>query len=219
MRIGIFGATGPAGRGLASRFAEAGHDVFVGSRDAAKAERIVGELRNRWGDRVGALKGVGNHEAAEAGELAMIAVPAGAAATTAADLAGALAGKIVVSMANGLVRRGSEFAAVMPPEGSVTAAVARAVPGSRVVGAFHHVPADALGDLDRAVDCDVLVCSDDREAAATVVALAEEIAGLRAFDVGGLVNAVGIEAFSATILSFNVRHRRLASVRLTGVER
>ena len=37
MRIGILGATGPAGRGLAARLASVGHEVLFGSRAVDKA--------------------------------------------------------------------------------------------------------------------------------------------------------------------------------------
>jgi hypothetical protein len=44
---------------------------------------------------------------------------------------------------------------VLPPEGSITAAV-RPAPGA-VVAAFQHVPAASLRDLDGTLECDVLV--------------------------------------------------------------
>ncbi|HIM46925.1 MAG TPA: NADPH-dependent F420 reductase, partial [Alphaproteobacteria bacterium] len=44
MKITVIGGTGPQGSGLAQRFALAGVDVIVGSRDAARAETIAAEL-------------------------------------------------------------------------------------------------------------------------------------------------------------------------------
>ena len=44
MKIGILGGTGPQGRGLGTRFAASGHDVFIGSRSAERAELIAVEI-------------------------------------------------------------------------------------------------------------------------------------------------------------------------------
>lgn len=219
MRIGVLGGTGPAGKALAVRLADLGHDVVIGSRDGARAQGIVDELRARWGDRVASLRGATNDVSAREGELVVLAVPWKAAKPMAEDLRDALAGKIVISMANALERRNSDFAAVVPPDGSVAAGVAATLTDSRVVAALHHVPARELGNLDGSVDGDVLVCSDDRGAAAEVAELVETIPALQAFDVGGLDNAVGIEAFTAVLLSLNVRYKTRSAIRLTGVHR
>lgn len=217
MEIGILGATGPAGRALAARLASLGHRVTIGSRERGRAEEAVAGLRDRWGDRLDGLAPGTNEEAASSGELVVLAVPWQAAAGLAGDLAPRLSGKVVVSMANALERRGDGFEAVVPPDGSVAAAVRKAAPDARVVAAFHHVPARELGALDHGVDADVLVCSDDRDAAAVVADLARQIPGVRPVDTGDLGNAIGIEAFTAVLLSVNVRHRVRAGVRLTGL--
>ena len=44
MRIGILGATGPAGRGLAARLASVGHEVLFGSREVERAKHVVAWL-------------------------------------------------------------------------------------------------------------------------------------------------------------------------------
>lgn len=219
MIIGVLGATGPAGRSLTARLADQGHDVLVGSRRQERADDIVERLADQWGDRVAGVKGVENVQAAAEGEIVVIAVPWEAAPKVAAGLAGELSGKIVVSMANALRKADDGFEAVVPDEGSVAHAVARAAPGARVVAALHHVAARELGGLDHAVDGDVLVCSDDRDAAASVCELVRGIPRLEAFDVGGLHNAVGIEAFTAVMLSVNARYRVRTGLRLTGMDR
>ncbi|MBI2169163.1 MAG: NADPH-dependent F420 reductase [Actinobacteria bacterium] len=219
MKIGILGATGPEGRGLAARLADFGDEVFVGSRDPQRAADIVSEIHAKWGSRVESIVGVGNEDAAREAELVVLAVPPEAAGKVAGDLAPTLAGKIVVSMANALERQGDDFVAIIPPEGSIARAVAQAAPESRVATAFQHVPAKPLGDLERAIEGDVLVCSDDREAAAAVCDLVRRIPNLEAFDVGGLGNAVGIEAFTAVMLSANTRFRVRSSIRLVGLPR
>jgi NADPH-dependent F420 reductase len=219
MRIGVLGATGPAGGGLAVRLASVGHDVILGSRDPARAEAAVAERRARWGERVSKLRAGGNAEAAAA-DLVILAVPWDAAAPTARDHAAAFAGKVVISMANGLERRGREFRAILPEGGSVAEAVQAAAPDARVVVAFQHVPAAAFDDLDDDLESDVVVAGDDDEARATTVELVESMPVLRGFDVGSLAQAAAIEAFAAVLLSINVRHKGKvkAHLRFGGVE-
>ena len=215
MTIGVLGGTGPAGRGIAARLASVGHDVVIGSRDPQRAEALAGELRERWGDRVASLTAGGNSEAAAA-ELVVIATVWDAAVPTAATYADELAGKVVISMANGLVKEGREFRPVLPPEGSLAAAVKAAAPGAYVVAAFHLVPAAALEDLDHPLGSDVLVAGDD-EGRVAVLDLVDGIPDLRALDAGSLVNAIGIEAFSAALLTVNLRHKGEATLHLAGI--
>ena len=218
MKIGVIGATGPAGKGLAARLASVGHEVVAGSRDPARGEATVAELRERWGSRVDGLKGGSNADAAAAGELVVLAVPWDGAVDTARAHAEALAGKVVIAMANGLTKQGREFHPVIPDEGSVSVTVQVAVPDARVVAAFQHVPASAFGDLDHPMESDVIACGDDDDARRAVLELIAAIPNLRAFDGGSLVNALGIEAFAAVLLSINLRHRGKGTLRLLGVE-
>ncbi len=217
MQIGIFGATGPAGRGLAARLASVGHAVIVGSRDPEKAKRIVGELTDRWRDRVATLEPAGNEEAANA-ELVVIGVQSGAAVDTAARYANALAGKVVISMANALDKVDNEFRALLPDEGSVALAIQAAAPEARVVTAFHHVPAAAFIDLDSPMEDDVIIAADDDEARDTLFDLIGSMPNLRAFDGGSLANSVGLETFAAVLLTVNIRHKGRGGVRLHGIE-
>jgi NADPH-dependent F420 reductase len=217
VRIGVLGATGPAGKGLTARLASVGHDVIAGSRDPRRAEKSVADLRERWGSRVDGLEPGTNAEAA-AGDLVVLAVPWDGAVDTAAAHGDALNGKVVVSMANGLTKEDREFRAVLPDEGSFSLAVQTVVPEARVVAAFQHVPAAAFGYLDRPMESDVIACADDDDARRTVLHLIAAIPNLRAFDGGSLANALGIEAFAAVLLSINLRHRGRATLRLLGVE-
>jgi 8-hydroxy-5-deazaflavin:NADPH oxidoreductase len=217
MKIGVLGATGPAGGGLAARLASVGYDVIAGSRDIARAEAAVVKARERWGDRVERLEPGDNADAASA-ELVFVATQWEAAVPTAAQHADALSGKVVVAMANGLVKHGREFHPVLPDDGSLALALQAAAPDARVAAAFHLVPAAALGDLDHAIDSDVIVCADDDDARTTVLDLVTQIPDLRGFDGGSLANAVGIEAFAAVLLTINLRHKGKARLRLVGVE-
>jgi NADPH-dependent F420 reductase len=218
MQIGVLGATGPAGRGLAARLASIGHAVVAGSRDEARSAKTVASLRERWGDQVANLRAGTNADAAGAPDMVVIATTWEAAVPTATAHADALTGKVVVSMANGLERIGDEFRAVLPAEGSLAEAVQAVAPGARVVAAFQHVPASAFLALGRPLHGDVIVCGDDREASAAVRQLIAQMPELRGFDGGSLANAVGIEAFAALLLSVNLRHHGTGALRLTGFD-
>jgi NADPH-dependent F420 reductase len=218
VKIGVIGATGPAGKGLAARLAHVGHEVIAGSRDPARADATVKELRERWGDGVAGLTGAANAFAAAEGELVVLAVPWDGAVDTARTHADAIGDKVLVAMANGLVKEGREFRAVLPEEGSVSVAVQKAAPAARVVAAFQHVPASAFGALDQPMESDVIACGDDDDARVTVLDLIAGIPNLQAFDGGSLANALGIEAFAAVILSVNLRHRGKGTLRLLGVD-
>jgi len=216
MRIGILGATGPAGRGLAARLASVGHEVLFGSRDVEKAKLAVEELRSEWGDRVAGLAPSDNADACDA-PVVILAVHADSAIPTVKQHAGRLAGRVVVSMANHLVRNGNEFNAVLPPHGSIAAEIQALLWDSQVCTAFHLVPAAEFGELNHEMESDVVVLGDDDTARTTLMEITRSIPNLRALDGGSLQNAVGMETFAAVLLTINVRHKGRASLRLTGV--
>jgi NADPH-dependent F420 reductase len=216
MRIGILGATGPAGRGLAARLASVGHEVLFGSRSVEKAQAGVDGLRGDWGERVQSLYPCDNASACDA-PVVILAVHAEAAIPTVQEHAERLPGKIVVSMANNLTKHGSEFNAVLPPHGSVAAEIQALLWRSRVVTAFHLVPAAEFAALDREMESDVVVLGDEDEAKATLMEITKSIPNLRPLDGGSLRNAVGMETFAAVLLTVNIRHKMRASLRLTSV--
>jgi len=215
MHIGVLGGTGPAGRGIATRLASVGHQVTLGSRHRERAGEVVDELRNLWGDRVASLEPGTNHHAADA-ELVVLATVWDAAVATAEAHAAQFDGKVVISMANGLRKEGRQFVPVMSPAGSIAAEVKAVAPGAQVVAAFHLVPAAALGDISHPLVGDVLVVGDD-EGRPTVLDLIDGIPDLRALDAGPLANAVGIETFSAALLTVNLRHKGEGSLRIEGI--
>lgn len=217
MKIGVLGATGPAGRGLAARLADVGHDVLAGSRELTKATGVVDELRDEWGSRIDRLVGANNQAACDA-EVVVLAVQADAALATAKYFADDLDGKIVVSMANNLVRNGTEFNAVLPPHGSIAKEMQALLWRSRVVTAFHLVPAAEFVNLDQKMDGDVVACGDDDDARGMLMDIIGDIPDLRPFDGGSLENAVGMETFAAVLLTINIRHHGKAGLRLSGIE-
>lgn len=217
VHIGILGGTGPAGRALGARLASVGHDVIIGSRSADRATDVVGRLHDRWPDR-GLAVTAGENPTAATADVVVVATPWDAASSTAASVADHLDDKVVICMANALTRIGEEFQPLVPPRGSVAASVQAAVPSCRVAAAFHHVPAKELGDLDHAIDTDVLVCSDHPDAKACTSQLAASIPDIRPLDAGGLSQATPIESFTAVLLQLNVHYRTRVAVRFTGID-
>lgn len=217
MRIGILGGTGPAGSALAARLASIGYDVVIGSRSKYRAMETCDGLIAKWPDLAARLE-AGDNPAASSCDLVVIATPWDSAATTAQESEEALSGKVVISMANALVRVGHEFQPLVPPRGSVAAHVQAAVPNSRVVAAFHHLPAKELGALGSPIDSDVLICGDDSEAIKAVSEIVERIPGCRPLHAGELSNAMAIEAFTAVLLQLNVRYKTRVAPKLTGIK-
>jgi 8-hydroxy-5-deazaflavin:NADPH oxidoreductase len=211
--IGILGGTGAEGRGLARRFALAGHTVLIGSRSADRAHAAATGLGA--GHRV---RGMGNAAAAREAGIVIVAVPWEGHGALVASVAGELAGKIVVDCVNpvGFDKQGAF--ALPVAEGSAAQQAAALLPDSRVVGAFHHVSSVLLLDPEvPEVPMDVLVLGDDREAADVVQALAARIPGMRGVYAGGLRNCGQVEAFTANLVAINRRYKAHAGVRITDV--
>ena len=172
----------------------------------------------KWPD-LAPLLSFGDNAAAAACDVVVIATPWDSAATTAQENEEALVGKVVVSMANALVRVGHEFQPLVPPRGSVAAHVQAAVPKSRVVAAFHHLPATELGHIGEPIESDVLICGDDKAAVSAISDIVSKIPGCRPLDSGELSNATAIEAFTAVLLQLNVRYKTRVAPKLTGIKR
>lgn len=214
----MIGATGPAGKAVAVQFAGIGEQVVVGSRSVERATAAVEELKLLWPRRDLDLVAGDNAAACEA-DLVVLATPWEGVPATLAELAAALRGRLVVSMVNALAKWGRYMVPLVPPTGSVTAAVALALPESRVAGAFHNLPAGAWADLEHPLDADVLVGAERRSDAREVVAVVDRLPGLRGIDAGNLANAVAVEAITATLVGINLRYKAHASLRLTGLDR
>lgn len=206
--IAVLGGTGPQGKGLALRWAVAGQQVVIGSRDAQRASAIAQELGH-------GIIGADNLSAAERADVVLVAVPYDGHAALLAEVAPALAGKIVIDCVNPL---GFDKQGAFPlpvAEGSAAQQAAAILPESRVVAAFHHISAVLLQDLDHELDIDILVLADDREAADQVIALADLIPGMRGVFAGRLRNACQVEALTANLISINRRYKVHAGVRIT----
>ncbi len=211
--IAILGGTGDQGNGLARRFALAGHRVLIGSRSAERAQAAAEALAD-----AGRVEGGANADVAAAADLVIVAVPWDGHKDLLTGLREVLAGKIVVDCVNPLGFDKQGAFALPVEEGSAVQQAAAVLPDSRVVGAFHHVSAKLLLDpAVEAIDLDVLVLGDDREATELVQALAARIPGVRGVYGGRLRNAHQVEAFTANLVAINRRYKAHAGIRVTDV--
>ena len=211
--IAIIGGTGDLGSGLAGRWAAAGYPIVLGSRARDKAIAAAKEMTTVSG---AAITGDDNLSAAQAADIVVIAVPYSNHDAILNELKPALAGKIVVDAVVPL--KPPKVSTVQLPEAGSAAAEAQRILGDtvRLVTAFHNVGAAKLRG-GGPIDCDVLVCGDDKDARDAVIALADA-AGTRGVDGGALANSVAAEALTSILIGINRRYKvSNAGIRITGL--
>jgi NADPH-dependent F420 reductase len=214
MKIGIVGGTGREGRGLAVRWAKAGHDVFIGSRQAEKGKAKAAEFSEEFGVEV---DGSDNVAACGHGDIIVVTVPYSAHRATFESISHSVGDKIVVDITVPL--KPPKVRSVNLPDGQAAALEARSYlpEGARLVAALHHISSEHLSDPDHDFDCDVLVCGDDKEARAVVIDVVSDL-GLRGIDAGVLKNAVALESMTPVLLHINRRYKSVGSgIRITGI--
>ena len=215
MNVGFIGGTGPEGKGLAYRFALAGHDVVIGSRGLDRAEAAAREVAERAPSAT--VRGAENIDAARQADLVVLTVPFAAQAATLPALREAVEGKIVVSTAVPLSFDGGRPAMLAVPEGSAAEQAAALLPGARVVAALHSLGAAKLWEGEPLLEQDVVVCADNAEARREVMTLAEEIQGVRAVDGGPLASARYVEGITVLLVTINRRYKSTTGVRIVGI--
>ena len=204
MKIAIIGGTGPQGQGLALRFARAGIEVVVGSRDPLRAATTVAEVNAKLPKGSSNIVGLSNIDAIrEADEMVIFAVPWSAHNDTLHNIKAELSGKILIDIVVPLSENDPKKVD-MPPEGSATEA-AQAILGSDVpvIGALHNVSATTLNNLDWDINCDVLVCGNSLEARKKVIELIKKI-DVKAYNVGDAQSARCVEALTPILIRLNI---------------
>lgn len=215
MLLGLIGGTGPEGRGLALRFALAGNQVLIGSRDADRAAQAAQSVSESAPQ--GSVRGGVNRDVAREAELAMVAVPYAGHRDTLMSLKQELDGKVVVDLVAPLTFNKRRAEAVRVDEGSAALQAQAILKGSAVVAAFQTISAQDLLVADRTIESDVVVCADDEEAKSRVMTLAEAIKGVRAVDGGGLENARYVEDFTALLLNINRIYKAHSTLKIVGI--
>jgi 8-hydroxy-5-deazaflavin:NADPH oxidoreductase len=224
IRIAIIGGTGDQGKGLALRWARAGFEVVIGSRDRDRAKAGSDEMRAiltaAGVDRV-SLDGAANAEAAETASIVALTVPFSAHIPTLKEVcpkiqSGSLLIDVTVPLEPAVGGKPTRTLGVWA--GSAAEQSRELAPaGVQVVSAFQNVAADALADLAHEVECDIIVCGDDKEAKLRARPLVESISGCRYVDGGPLANSRTVEALTALLIGFNIRYKTHSGIRITGI--
>ena len=218
IRIAIIGGTGALGTGLALRWSAAGYPIIIGSRKLEKAESAVDGLQADLEKRdqgAAAITPMENYDAAAAGELVVLTVPFAHHRSTLEGIRPALEGKILVDVTVPL--QPPKVATVqLPPEGCAAVAAQRILGDKvRVVSALQNVAAIHL-QSGHTLDCDVLVCGDDKDAREEVVRLIRDM-DMRAYHAGPLANSVAAESLTSVLITINRRYKCHAGIRITGI--
>ncbi len=212
--LAILGGSGDLGGGLAFRWARAGYPIIIGSRSAEKAEQAAAELAAKG--LAGKVRGLDNEAAARAGDIVVLTVPFANQAPTLEAIKAAVQGKILVDVTVPLVP--PKVGTVQLPAGGSAGQIAQTTLGEgvRVVSAFQNVAAAHLEDPEHDPDCDVLVCGNDADACAAVLALVAA-AGMKGWHAGPIANSVVAEALTSVLITLNRRYKIPgAGFRITG---
>jgi NADPH-dependent F420 reductase len=218
--IAILGGTGDQGLGLALRFAKAQRRVAIGSRKVDRALVAAEEVRKAVPDAD--VSGYENSEAAAQAAVVILSVPFEHMAGTVKAIKPVLiADQILVSMAVPLATAVGDGAArtLGVWQGSAAELVQSLAPaGVEVVSAFQNVSAHRLRELDRPVECDVVV-SGKKAPRARIMELCRLIPGVRGLDGGPLANARIVEELTALLIGMNVRYKlpEGVGIRFTGL--
>src|SRR5579859_7436784 len=218
--IGILGGTGPEGTGLAFRWATAGEDIVIGSRDAQRAAETALQLRARIGGSA-KIEGADNATVASQCEVVVLTVPFAGCAGLLKQLKSVWKpGTVVIDTTVPLAATVGGAATRMLGvwQGSAAEQTKELLPaGVSVAAAFQNLGAELLSK-DENVDCDILVCSDDDKAKQIAFELVEKIPGARALNGGKLENARIVESLTALLIGMNMRYKvHSAGIRFTGL--
>jgi NADPH-dependent F420 reductase len=220
--LGLVGGTGPQGRGLAARWALAGHDVHIGSRTPESAQQAVADVQERIAAddaAVARVHGGTNAEVAAVADIVVVALPFTAQESSLPDLAEPIGAKVVCNVVNPMVFDDLGPKAVEVPEGSAAEQCQALLPRARVVSAFHDVSSRRLLDVRTPIDTHVLICGDDDEAVHRVAHLASRIEGMWGVNCGPLRNSGHIENVTPVLLWINKAYRIQAGLLIDGIER
>jgi 8-hydroxy-5-deazaflavin:NADPH oxidoreductase len=224
-RIAIIGGTGDQGKGLALRWAKKGFEIIIGSRDQERAKAASAEARAMLKESGAGdvnLDGATNADAAATAQIIVLTIPFSAHISTLKEIrekikAGSLIVDVTVPLEPAVGGKPTRILGVWA--GSAAQQCRELAPeGVQVVSAFQNVGAEALARLDREVECDVVVCGDDKEAKQRLRPLVAAIPGCRYIDGGPLANSRTVEAITALLVGFNIRYKTHTGLRITGID-
>src|SRR5262245_44922405 len=222
--IAIIGGTGDQGKGLALRWALAGCTVTIGSRDLTRAQRATEEIISTvstHGQANPSIRAALNSDAASTAAIIGLTVTFEAQIAIFKEIRqwikpGTLLVDVTVALETAVGGKPARVLGVWA--GSAAEQCAEmAPPGVNIVSAFHNAGAAALAALEQDVDCDIIVCGDDKNSKERLRPLVEVIPGCRYIDGGALANSRTIEAMTAFLIGINLRYKTHAGIRITGI--
>jgi predicted dinucleotide-binding enzyme len=204
MKIAVLG-TGMAGRALAGRLAELGHEVTVGTRDVAatmartEPDRMGNPSYAAWAEAYTAVALATFAGASGTAELIVNATSGGVSlAALEAAGAGNLAGKVLLDVSNPLDHsRGFPPTLLVKDTDSLGEQIQAAFPDLRVVKALNTVTAAVMVDPARLAGGrhTVFVAGNDAEAKKAVTALLHTFGHTDVIDLGDITGARGCEMY------------------------
>lgn len=215
LKIAILGGTGNIGEGMILRLALQNlmpegikNEVIIGSRSRENADeaakQALSELENCGFDTSKiTITGNTNLEAAKEAEVIILTIRFDYVLPLLDEVRDTLENKILITPVVPMIKDGSLFIYKPPAEGSAALAIREKVPQStKVVAAFHNVPAGKLKDI---VKCkavyDTIICSDDAEAKKFVMDLARNMGCLKPLDGGPLKQANTMESLTPLLIN------------------
>lgn len=224
MKIGIIGGTGSQGLGIAKRLAIAGEDVIVGSRSEEKAVNVVEEAMKEIDQyNPTPLVGMANEDAAKEADVLILTVPLAAQAATVKGIKDFVKGKIIldatVPLESAIGGNVSSLLHLNPGSAAERTAQILKDDGARVVVAFSNISNSHLSNIPEPIECDCLICGDDKEAKEVATEIIKKIPDLRDIDVGGLNKAHLIESITPLLIGLNIKYKsHYGGFRITGVD-
>lgn len=185
------------------RFARAGCEVWVGSRDGARARETAKALNVEAGTE--SIQGAENREVVASSRWVLLTVPFESAVETLKGLAGAFQdGSVFVDVTVPLSFGKGGPALIPLAEGSGSQQLRTIVP-ERVpmLGSFKTLPAHVLDDLRTPMNCDTFVFGDNAGAKAAWMDVVRRIPALRPVDAGSLSAASLVEGMTALVIRIN----------------
>jgi 8-hydroxy-5-deazaflavin:NADPH oxidoreductase len=221
MKIAVIGGTGGQGLGIATRFVQAGEDVIIGSRTIDKAEAAVAKVKELLGD-VRNVRAMANPDSAKEAEVLVLTVPLAAQKDTLLSIKEGAAGKPLLDATGPLESAigGSATKCMNLPDGSAAQRAQAILPDAKVICAFNNISQTWFMQLNEAIDCDCLICGNDKDAKAMVTPLIEKIPGVKVVDCGMLERASIIEKITPLLIGLNIRNKcQFGGIRITGLEK
>ena len=215
MKIGIVGGTGGMGEGFALRWCLK-HDIFIGSRDATKANEaakqyMISAKENYGSNMTGNINGEANVQLSEICDLIILSIPYESTESTCVGISERIGPKCIVVTPIVPMRREDKGFTYLPLEEQVKSAAELVSdyirPRERIVSAFHTISEVKLRDVKQSLAVDTFVCGDDQNNVSMVNSLISEIKGLRPIYLGPLSMSYQAEILTPMLLNASKRNK------------